>query len=271
MKFSFIAKIFALFFGCFISVAYAQSGGQAVIVVNGSKIYQRQVDEAVKAEVARGATDNSELRQLILKDLVFREAVFQDVKKKGLATQPDNEYIIRKAQQNAIVDIWFDQFFKSHPITEADVKAEYDKELAKSKEPNNANQFLVSEIVVAGEAEANDILTKLKSGSDFAALAKEKSLDKAAAQTGGEIGWALPSQFVPAIGEVVLGLSKGKMSPSPIKTDYGWVIVKVNDIRPFKVPPYDEVKNGLAQMMIQAEKQRAMQGLMSTVKVSKAQ
>ena len=265
---SLMNKVFALSVVLLMGSAYAQSGGQVVVVVNGSKVYQKQIDEAVKADVARGAADNAELRKVVLRDLVFREAVFQDAKKKGLTIQPDNEYIIRRAQQNAIVDIWFDQFFKGHPITEVDVKTEYEKELAKSKEPNNANQFLVSEIVVGSEAEANDILTKLKSGSDFSALAKEKSLDKAAAQAGGEIGWALPSQFVPAIGDVALSLGKGKMSPSPIKTDYGWVIVKVNDIRPFKVPPYDEVKNGLAQMMIQAEKQRAIDGLMSTVKVT---
>lgn len=133
---------------------YAQSGGQVVMLVNGSKIYQKQVDEAIKAEVTRGASDNPELRQIILSDLVFREAVYQDVKKKGLATQADNEYRIRMAQQTAIVDIWFDQFFKSHPITEADVKAEYDKEVARSKEPKNANQYLVSEIVVSNEVEA---------------------------------------------------------------------------------------------------------------------
>jgi len=129
------------------TVCYAQSPGQVVVVVNGTKIYQKQIDEAVRAEVAKGATDNAGLRELILKDLVFREAVFQDVKKKGLASQPDNEYRIRMAQQNAIVDIWFDQFLKNHPISESDVRAEYDKEVAKSKEPKNANQYLVADPV----------------------------------------------------------------------------------------------------------------------------
>ena len=147
-------KVFALSAVLLMGSTYAQSGGQVVMLVNGSKIYQKQVDEAIKAEVTRGASDNPELRQIILSDLVFREAVYQDVKKKGLATQADNEYRIRMAQQTAIVDIWFDQFFKSHPITEADVKAEYDKEVARSKEPKNANQYLVSEIVVSNEVEA---------------------------------------------------------------------------------------------------------------------
>jgi len=266
---SLMNKVFALFAVLLMGSAYAQSGGQVIVLVNGSKIYQKQVDEAIKAEVARGASDNPELRQIILSDLVFREAVYQDVKKKGLATQADNEYRIRMAQQTAIVDIWFDQFFKSHPITEADVKAEYDKEVARSKEPKNANQYLVSEIVVSNEVEAADLIAKLNAGGDFAALAKEKSIDKQVAQNGGQLGWALPSQFVPALGDLIISLGKGKTSTSSLKTDYGWVLVKVNDIRPFKVPPYDEVKQNLANMMIQAEKQRAMQGLMSTVKVSK--
>lgn len=251
--------------------AYAQSAGQVVVLVNGSKIYQKQIDEAARAEVARGATDNPELRQIILNDLVFREAVAQDVKKKGLATQPDNEYRIRMAQQTAIVDIWFDQFFQNHPITEVDVRAEYDKEVARSKEPKNANQYLVSEIVVGSEDDAKDVIAKLNTGGDFATLAKEKSLDKQAAQNGGQLGWTLPGQFVPALSDVVMALGKGTVSTTPVKTDFGWVVVKVSDIRAFKVPPFDEVKQNLANMMIQAEKQRAIGGLMSTVKVTKSQ
>lgn len=251
--------------------SYAQAGSQVVVLVNGSKIYQKQIDEAVKAEIARGATDNPKLRQGILNDLVFREAVTQDVKKKGLAAQPDNEYRIRMAQQTAIVDIWFDQFFQNHPITEADVRAEYDKEVVRSKEPKNANQYFISEIVVGSEDEAKDVIAKLNSGGDFAALAKEKSLDKQATQNGGQLGWALPSQFVPALSDVVMTLGKGMIATTPVKTDFGWVVVKVSDIRAFKVPPFDEVKQNLVNMMIQAEKQRAIGGLMSTVKVTKGQ
>jgi peptidyl-prolyl cis-trans isomerase C len=263
-----IKNLCAMLFVCCFGIV-GQAFGQAVVAVNGTKIYQKQIDEAVKAEVARGATDNAELRQVVLNDIVFREAVNQDVKKKGLANQPDNEYRIRMAQQTAIVDIWFDQFFKNHPISEADVKAEYEKELARSKEPKNAKQYLVSEIVLSNEADANDTLAKLNSGADFSQVAKEKSIDKQAAQNGGLLGWALPSQFVPAIGDAVMSLGNGKIVSTPIKTDYGWVIVKVNESRPFVVPPYDEVKQNLANMMIQSEKQRAIQGLMSTVKLTK--
>lgn len=271
MNFKSLNKIISLTFLLLSIGVNAQSAGKVIVIVNGSKIYQKQIDEAVKADVARGLTDGPELRQVILNDLVFREAVAQDVKKKGLATQADNEYRIRMAQQNTVVDIWFEEFFKNHPITEANVKAEYEKELAQSKEPKNVNQYLASEIVVASEADANEVISKLSTGADFADLAKERSLDKQAAQSGGQLGWALPGQFVPALGDMVMSLGKGKVGASSVKTDYGWVVVKVDDVRPFKAPPYDEVKQNLASMMIQAEKQRAIQGLMSTVKVTKGQ
>ena len=249
--------------------SYSQSGGQAVVTVNGTKIYQRQVDEMVKAEVARGATDNAQLRQGVLEDLVFREAVMQDVKKKGLATQPDNEFRIRMAQQTAIVDIWFAQYMKSHPISEADVKGEYDKLVALSKEPKNANEYLFSDIVVGTEAEAKEVIASANMGTDFATLAKEKSLDKQGGAQGGQMNWSLPGKLLPAIGDALLTTGKGKVDSTPIKTDYGWVVLKVNDIRPFKVPPYDEVKQGIASMMVQAEKQKAIQQLMSTAKITK--
>ena len=134
-------------------------------------------------------------------------------------------------------------------------------------EPKNANQYLTSQIVLGSEADANGVIALINSGSSFSEIAKERSLDKAAGQRGGVINWALPGQFPPPVADAILTLNKGQITLKPIQTPYGWFIVKVDDIRPFKLPPFDDIKNNIAQSMIQNEKQQAVTELMKTVKV----
>lgn len=133
--------------------AYAQSG-PVLMTVNGSKIYTSQVNELVSMAVANGAKDTPELRQNLLNDLVIREVITQDIKKTGLLNKDDNALKLKLAQQNTMLELWFAQYFKARPVTEADVKAEYDRQLAISKEPKNSKQYEVAQIMVTNEAEA---------------------------------------------------------------------------------------------------------------------
>ena len=247
--------------------AIAQSGSKVLVTVNGSKVTAKQLDDAVSFAVSNGAQDTPELRQNLANDLIWQEAVMQDAKKTGLTNQSGNEFKIRMAQQTAIIDIWFSQYFKDHPLTEERVKEQYDKELKLAAEPKNANQYLTSQIVLGSEADANGVIALINSGSSFSEIAKERSLDKAAGQRGGVINWALPGQFPPPVADAILTLNKGQITLHPLQTPYGWFIVKVDDIRPFKLPPFDDIKNNIAQSMIQNEKQQAVTELMKTVKV----
>jgi peptidyl-prolyl cis-trans isomerase C len=150
-------------------LTYAQSG-PVLMTINGSKIYTSQVNEMVSMAVANGAKDSPELRQNILNDLVVREVITQDIKKTGLLNKDNNALKLKLAQQNTMLDLWFAEYFKTHQITEADVKAEYDRQLALSKEPKNSKQYEVAQIMVATEAEAQDIIKQIKSGSKFELL-----------------------------------------------------------------------------------------------------
>lgn len=160
--------------------AYAQSGSVAM-TINGGKIYTSQVNEMVSIAVANGAKDSPDLRQNILNDLAVREVITQDIKKTGLLSKDNNALKLKLAQQNTMLELWFAEYFKSRPVTEADVKAEYDRQVAVSKEPQNAQQYEVAQIMVATEAEAADIIKQINAGTKFEALAKEKSLEKSLA------------------------------------------------------------------------------------------
>ncbi|QWD92700.1 peptidyl-prolyl cis-trans isomerase [Polynucleobacter asymbioticus] len=251
------------------NISSAQSAGSVLVTVNGSKITTNQLNDWVASAVADGNPDTPQLRQNILNDLVMREAINQDVKKTGLLNKGNNAFKVKLAEQNAIVELWFAQYLKAHPITEADVQAEYDKQVALSKDPKNSKEYQVSQIVVATEAEALALMKQIKDPSSFAILAKEKSLDKSTSERGGLVGWALPSQLAAPMNEIVPTLTKGKIAPKPIQTNVGWYIIQLDDVKPVVIPPFDQVKENIARAMIQQKRQEAVSQLMGAAKIVK--
>lgn len=254
---------------CLINGAVAQGSGSTLFTVNGAKITSGQLDQWVSVVVSGGGKDTPELRQALLNELIVQEAITQDVKKTGLLTKGDNAFKLKLAEKNAVVEIWFSQYFTSHPLTDSDIRTEYEKQVAMSKDPKNAKEYQLSQIVVASEADGNQILTQLKSGASFAALAKEKSLDKASAANGGLLGWALPTQLASPLNDLVPTLAKGGVASKPIQIGIVWHIVKVDDIKPFVMPSFDQAKDNIAKGMVEQRRQEAIKQLMQNVKIAK--
>ena len=248
--------------------AYAQSG-PVLTTVNGSKIYASQLNEMVSMAVEKGAKDSPELRQNLLNDLVVREVITQDIKKTGLLNKDNNALKLKLAQQNTMLELWFAEYYKTHQVTEADVKAEYERQLAFSKEPKNAKQYEVAQIMVATEGEAAEIIKQINDGVKFEALAKEKSLEKVSGAQGGLVGWVFPYQLTPPINDLIVNLGKGKVAQSAIKTNNGWHVIKLDDVRPFVMPPFDQVKNTITQELVQQRRQQAINTLLKEAKVVK--
>jgi peptidyl-prolyl cis-trans isomerase C len=269
MKTLSIKTFFLLMTALVMGSAFAQGPGSALVIINGTKITSAQLEQWVSIATSEGAKDSPELRQGILNDLVIREAIEQDIKKTNLLSKGNNAFKVKLATQNAAMELWFAQYFAAHPISEADIKAEYDKQVALSKEPKNAKEYQLSQIVVPSEVDGNQILSQLQAGSSFQALAKEKSLDKVSSQNGGLVGWALPGQLAPPMNDVVLTLSKGGVVSKPIQVGNVWYVVKVDDVKPFVMPTFDQAKTGITQAMIQKERQSAIQSLLKDAKISK--
>ena len=250
------------------TLTHAQSG-PVLMTVNGSKIYTSQVNEMVSMAVANGAKDTPELRQNLLNDLIIREVITQDIKKTGLLNKDNNALKLKLAQQNTMLELWFAEYFKAKPVTEADVKAEYDRQLAFSKEPANAKQYEVAQIMVASEAEAAEIIKQINAGTKFETLAKEKSLEKISGAQGGVVGWVFPAQLAPPINDLIVNMSKGSITQAPIKTNNGWHVIKLDNVRPFVMPSFDQAKNTIAQELVQQRRQQAINALLKDAKVSK--
>ena len=252
----------------FFTTASAQSGA-VLTTVNGSKIYTSQVNEVVSLAVANGAKDSPELRQNLLNDLVLREVIAQDIKKTGLLNKDNNALKLKLAQQNTLLELWFTEYFKQNPVTESDIRAEYDRQAALSKEAQNSKQYEVSQIMVATEAEATEIIKEINGGAKFETLAKDKSLEKISGAQGGVVGWVLPAQLAPPLDILIVNLGKGTVAKSPIRTNNGWHVIKLDDVRPFVMPAFDQVKNVITQELVQQRRQQAMNGLLSSAKILK--
>lgn len=234
----------------------AQGSNTVLATVNGVKITSAQLEQYVSLATAQGAPDTKELRENFLNDLVVREAIAQDVKKTGLLSKGSNALKLKIAEQDAIMGLWFAQYFAEHPISEAQVRAEYDKQLAISKDPRNSKEYQISQIVLSNDAEAQRVISELKEGASFDKLAKDKSIDKVTAQNGGSVGWVLPSQLSSPMNDLVTELGKGDVISKPVQVGSAWYVVKVNEIKPFVMPSFDQAKVNISQALLQREEGR---------------
>jgi len=240
------------------SSAHAQSNSMIIATLNGNKITAQQVEELVNLAGDNGTKVTPEIRQRITNELIIREAIVQEAKKTGLLTKNGNALKLKLANQNAIVELWFADYFKNHPISEEAIRAEYDKQLVASKDPKNANEYEIAQIEVATEIEANDVIAKLNNGNSFEVLAKQYSIDKSTAQQGGLAGWSLSSNLASPLNDIVPSLSKGKTTSKPIHIGQNYYIIKLVDVRAFKFPAYEQAKNQLAQQMVTKEREQAI-------------
>jgi peptidyl-prolyl cis-trans isomerase C len=239
------------------------SFAQNVATVNGKPIPAAKVDQVVKQVVAQGkATDSPQLREAIKKDLIGREVLIQEADKQGIGTRPDVKNAIDNARQSIIINAMLADYIKKNPVKDADIKAEYDKYKAQVGE----KEYHARHILVGTEDEAKQIIAKLKGGAKFEDLAKQ-SKDPGSAQNGGDLDWASPASFVPEFSKAMTSLQKGGITETPVKTQFGWHVIKLEDVRPAKIPPLEEVKQQVAESLQQRKLAAYREELLKKAKI----
>lgn len=239
---------------------------QNVASVNGIQIPDAQFDQLLSVAVARGQKDTPELRNVLREELINREIIAQAAVRDGLDKTPEAKVQWTQIRENFLVELYLIDYSKKNPISDADVKAQYDKEIAQLKALDANQQYNLSIIIVPTAAEADAVLAQLKKGASFEKMAREKSIDTSKTQ-GGLVGWVLPSQINPEIGAAIKKLGKGAYTTTPIQTQAGWNIVKVDDKRPFKVPSFDEVKDRVRQSLLQQQRAALLNQLRQDAKI----
>jgi peptidyl-prolyl cis-trans isomerase C len=239
------------------------SFAQNVATVNGKPIPAAKVDQMVKQVVAQGkATDSPQLREAIKKDLIGREVLIQEADKQGVGTRPDVKNAIDNARQSIIINAMLADYIKKNPVKDADIKAEYDKYKAQVGD----KEYHARHILVGTEDEAKQIIAKLKGGAKFEDLAKQ-SKDPGSAANGGDLDWANANSFVPEFSKAMTSLQKGQITETPVHTQFGYHVIKLDDVRPAKVPPLEEVKQQVAESLQQRKLAAFRDELMKKAKI----
>ena len=230
--------------------AFAESKSTAT--VNGVAIPQARLDMRIKAALAQGQPDSAELRNAVRDELINIEVLAQAASKKGLGKQSDVVQQIALSKQSILASVFVQDYIKSHPFSDDALKQEYEKinKLRGNKE------YKVSHILLKTEAEAKTVAEQLKN-SKFEDVAMDKSQDPGSSVKGGDLGWAVPSNFVKPFSDAMIALDKGKIS-DPVQSQFGWHLLKLEDTRDMKVPSFDEVKPNLAQHLQQQLVQKAI-------------
>ncbi|MDH2916175.1 MAG: peptidylprolyl isomerase, partial [Gallionella sp.] len=235
---------------------------KSAALVNGVTIPQSRVDLRVKVATTQGGQpDSPEMRKAIRDDLINLEVLSQAAAKAGLDKQGETAQQIELARQSVLAGAFVQDYVKSHPISEEVLKQDY--EGMKARVGNK--EYKVSHVLVSSEDEAKAVAKRVKK-EKFAKVAKEKSKDPGSKENGGDLGWTVPTNFVQPFGEAILTLAKGQVS-SPVQTQYGWHVIKLEDTRELKVPTFEEVRPQLEKRKQQESIQKAITELREKAKV----
>ena len=244
-----------------INTAFAEDKSAAM--VNGVSIPQSRVDMRVKIATSQGQPDTPELRKAVLDDLVSMEVLTQEAKKKGLDKDPEVIQQTELADQSVLVSAFVQDYAKNHQISEDQLKQEYDK----LKVNLGTKEYKARHILVDSEDEAKDIIKQLGKKGNFDKIAKEKSKDAGSADKGGELDWAVPSNFVPSFASALMSLKKGAYTKEPVKSQYGWHVIKLDDVRNLKMPTFEELKPQIQQRLQQQSIQEYVADLRNKAKI----
>lgn len=242
--------------------ALAQNKG-AFATVNGQAIPQSVYDAFVAEQKAQGAPDSAELQNAVKEELVRREILAQEAKKKGLDKKANIQGQIELAKQAVLIRAFLTDYVQAHPISDAQLKAEY--ELIKNN--LGSTEYKSRHVLLEKEDDAKAIIAKLDKGEKFSELAKQ-SKDPGSKDKGGELGWSSPNAYVKPFAEALGKLKKGEYTKTPVKSDFGYHVIQLDDSRPLNPPAFDQVKPQLQQRANQQQVENLVKELRAKAKVN---
>jgi peptidyl-prolyl cis-trans isomerase C len=237
------------------------TGGK--LVVNGVTIPQSRFDAMNRERAAAGQPDSPEIQAAIKDELINRELIAQAAVKRGLDKNPEVVAQMDMARQAVLVRSLFEAEIKANPITDAELRAQYEE----FKKQMGENEYKVRHILVEKEDDAKLIIVELGKGGDFAKLAKDKSKDPGSKDNGGDLDWGPSARFVKPFADATTALKKGQTVTAPVKTDFGYHVIRLDDVRPLKVPAYDELKDNFRQRAQQQQVAKMVQSMRQSAKI----
>jgi len=231
-----------------------------IAVVNGTPIKKADLDVVIR-QIKQ--PDTPELRKALTQKLVELEVLNQEAKRRKLMQREDVKFQVDNAARQTLIQALLRDELDQHKPTDEQLKAEYDREVASK---SGEKEYKAHHILVATEAEAKDIIAKLDKGAKFEDLAKGTK-DAGSAANGGDLDWNAPEAYVKPFSEAMTKLEKGKYTATPVQSQFGWHVIRLDDTRPVTPPPYDQVKSHIVETMQQKAIKDFVDGLVKKANV----
>lgn len=240
----------------------ALAGPKVLATVNGIEITERDI-EIARAEIGEQIANMpvDERRRNLLLYVIENELLAEAAKKEKVAEDDAAKEVMEYYRRRALHDLYYDRKIRQ-AVSEDAAKKTYDEQVKKIE---SKPEVSARHILVKTEEDALDIIERLNRGSDFAELAKEKSTGPSGAQ-GGDLGYFSKGQMVPEFDKVVFELKKGDIS-EPVKTQFGWHVIKIEDKRDSKPPAFDTVKGRLIAGMVSQKAVEVITALRMSAKI----
>lgn len=246
-----------------LSAASVGAFAQNVAIVNGKAVPKARLDVLAQQLASAGRPVTPEMAPQLREEVIAREIFMQEAQKQGLEATDDYKSQLELARQAILIRTLFENYRKQSPVTDADVQAEYDKFVA----ANGGKEFKARHILVETEDQAKKIIADLNKGAKFEDLAKKLSKDPGSGANGGDLDWAAPASFVPEFSEAMMKLNKGQTTAVPVKSQFGYHVIRVDDIRQAQLPKVEEVKPQITQQLQQQRLQKYQEDLRAKAKV----
>lgn len=260
--------ILALLLAATVSFPALCADEDAVATVNGVAVPKARFDLLLSSQTTQGQADTPAFREELREIMITREVLAQEALRRKLDESDDYKQQIDAMKQQLLLSILFNTFIAEMEPTEEDLQARYEEIKAANAQLGD-KEYRVRHILLENEDDAKQIITQLQGGSDFAELAKEKSGDSGSKESGGDLGWAPPQRYVKPFATAITSLTKGETTKAPIKTDFGYHVIEVMDVRASEFPPYDQVKEQLRKEMLTGARDQLIGKLRAEAKIEK--
>ncbi len=260
MKKSLIATLLATLFA---TMAMLPAQAQNIAIVNGKAVPTARADALAQQVAKSGRPVTPEMQGQLREEVIMREIFMQEAQKRGLDVSEDFRVQMELARQSLLIRELFAEFQKQNPVTDADAKAEYDKFAA----ANSGKEYKARHILVEKEADAKAIIASLKKGGKFDDIAKKSSKDPGSGANGGQLDWAAAGSYVKEFSDAMVALEKGKTTETPVKSQFGFHIIRLEDVRDTQLPKFDDVKPQITQQLSQQKLSQFQQELRTKAKV----
>lgn len=241
--------------------AHAETS-KAYATVNGTAIPKSRADALIAEQLAQGAPDTDDLRKQVREELIRREVLAQEARRTGIDKRADVTGQIELARQAVLIRAYMQEFVKNNPVGDAELKKSYDEIVTRL----GNREYKTKHILVEKEEEAKAIIERLKKGEKFDELAKQ-SKDPGSKDRGGDLGWSSPASYVKPFGDALVKLGKNQFTQEPVKTDFGFHVILLEDVREAKLPSFDEAKPGLSRRVQQQMVEKKILDLRGKAKV----